>query len=117
MDHKKQAEYFLQRAKQKQENITPRERLYIEAAEKSLYRDQLGTVDTLEELLKKYPRDILAAKLCQGQCFNLGLSGRMLEAVEDTFQALKYSEKYYHIYGMKAFALTEVRRWRLIGRI
>ncbi len=98
---------FLQRAHQAvatESNTTPRERRFVAAIQAWAEGDLRRTCQLLEEQVKAFPRDLVALKLGQYHCFNLGDSEGMLRMALSASQA---AADVPYLHGMAAFGYEQ----------
>ena len=103
---------------------TDRERLYVRVAEAAWNSSKDEVINLFEEIVEKWPRDILATKLTQEQYFNLGkfrIFINIHKRIGDSENLLRIAEKAfphnqdnYHIYAMKGFGLAECFRFEVV---
>jgi hypothetical protein len=101
------AQPFLRRAQAalaQESCTTPRERRFVAAIEAWSAGDLRRTCQLLEEQVREFPRDLVALKLGQYQCFNLGDSDGMLRMALSA-RAASLDVPYLH--GMLAFGYEQ----------
>ncbi len=101
------AQPFLQRAQQAvatESHTTPRERRFVAAIEAWADGDLRRTCQLLEEQVKAFPRDLVALKLGQYHCFNLGDAEGMLRMALSASQA---AADVPYLHGMTAFGYEQ----------
>ncbi|PRP86776.1 hypothetical protein PROFUN_02925 [Planoprotostelium fungivorum] len=106
------AKFHIQRAKKMKG--TEREELYIQTAESLLEHDAFGATDCLEEVVQRWPTDVLAVKLAQEFYFNRGDSVSLLRIAE---KSRKNTPDNLYIHGMTAFGLVENGRYEEAERL
>ena len=102
-DARQNAQLFLHRAQQAvstDSRTTPRERRFVAAMQAWSDGDLRHTCQLLEEQVREYPRDLVALKLGQYHCFNLGDSEGMLRMA---LSASTAAADVPYLHGMTAF--------------
>ncbi|HEX2543624.1 MAG TPA: tetratricopeptide repeat protein [Ramlibacter sp.] len=92
---------FLQRAKARAGQATPREQRFVAAVAAWVDGDVPRAIALLEEQVREHPRDLVALKLAQYHLFNRGDSPGMLRVA---LQALPAAADVPFVHGMLAFA-------------
>ena len=101
------AQPFLHRAQQavtQESHTTPRERRLVAAIQAWAEGDLRHTCQLLEEQVKEFPRDLVALKLGQYHCFNLGDSAGMLRMA---LHASHAAADVPYLHGMTAFGYEQ----------
>ena len=89
-------------------SLNPREQLHLRALNHWVANQLHATVDTLEQLLRLYPRDMLALRLTHYLHFYAGDAAQMRVSVERALRAWDPSLPYYgYLLGMQSFGLEE----------
>lgn len=95
------------------ESCSPREKKYIELAGSLIRGDQTNALQLFEEIVERWPQDLLASKLLQIQYFNHGKKEDLKRIGE---KSLKYNINNNYAYGMAAFGFVECEEYELAER-
>jgi tetratricopeptide (TPR) repeat protein len=99
---------YLALARQRSADLNERERYFIDAVAAGCDGDFDRAIGLYGQIVERWPRDILAAKLAEFHCFETGAALRQLEIMETLAAANRDSP---HALAMYAFAL-ELNRHR-----
>jgi tetratricopeptide (TPR) repeat protein len=99
---------YLDLARQRSADLNERERYFIDAVAAGCQGDFARAIGLYGQIVERWPRDILAAKLAEFHCFETGAALRQLEIMENLAGANRDSP---HALAMYAFAL-ELNRQR-----
>jgi hypothetical protein len=92
----------------KQESLTKRELLHVEALNILACGDLPKSCECWEEILVGYPHDLLALKFAHDSYFYLGYSREMRDSVAHVLPLWKPSTPLYgYLYGMQSFGLSQ----------
>lgn len=95
---------FLERAEAAARAGTERERAFVAAIRAWFDGEVPAAIAAQEALLRRFPRDLIALKLCQLHCFNLGDSLGMLRAADSVGSE---NDAVPAMHGLRAFALEQ----------
>ncbi len=98
----KQALPYLARAETRLGDLTEREQVFIKAVKAGCAGDFEGALTLYEQIIDRWPRDMLAAKLAEFHFFETGLAARQLEVMR---KAVAANTDVSHVLAMHAFAL------------
>jgi len=98
---------LLKRAKAGSDSLTERERMFIAAVEAGCLGELEGALEVLEQLVRRWPRDRLAAKLAEFYSFETGDAQRQLRIMSAMEGANRDNP---HMLAMYAFALELCER-------
>jgi tetratricopeptide (TPR) repeat protein len=98
----KQALPYLARAATRIGDLTERERVFINAVKAGCVGDFEAALALYEQIIDRWPRDVLAAKLAEFHFFETGLASRQLEVMR---KAAAANPDVSHVLAMHAFAL------------
>ena len=93
---------YLDLARQRSADLNERERNLIDAVAAGCDGDFDRAIGVYGQIVERWPRDILAAKLAEFHCFETGDAARQLEIMENVARANADSP---HALAMYAFAL------------
>jgi tetratricopeptide (TPR) repeat protein len=93
---------YLARARQRMGDLTERERIFIAALEAGCAGDFERALSYHEQIVQRWPRDLLAAKVAEFHFFETGECGRQVRFMEKIAPANRDSS---HAQSMYAFAL------------
>lgn len=94
--------------------ITQREKLYLSIAESLLQQDQKQAFKLFEDLVQKYPTDLLASKILQTQYFNCGDKRNLCKIAN---YSLQHNPTNHFVQGMAAFGLVEMENYEVAERL
>ncbi|MHB8381614.1 MAG: tetratricopeptide repeat protein [Candidatus Binataceae bacterium] len=97
----RRAEPYMARARERMDDLTERERLFVEAVSAGCAGDFVSAIELYERIAARWPRDLLAAKIAEFHFFETGLAARQLEFMEKIAPANSDSS---HAQAMLAFA-------------
>ena len=92
---------YLARARERMDDLTERERIFIDAVGAGCEGDFLRALGLYEQIAERWPRDLLAAKIAEFHFFETGLAARQLGLMEKIAPANCDSS---HAQAMLAFA-------------
>jgi tetratricopeptide (TPR) repeat protein len=98
----KQALPYLARAETRLGDLTEREQVFIKAVKAGCAGDFEGALALHEQIIDRWPRDMLAAKLAEFHFFETGLAARQLEVMR---KAAAANPDVSHVLALHAFAL------------
>jgi tetratricopeptide (TPR) repeat protein len=93
---------FLKRARRHWEDLDERERLFIDGVEAGCRGDFERAIGAYETIARRWPRDVVAAKLAEFHFFQTGEAARQLAFMENIAPA---NRDHSHLRSMYAFAL------------
>ena len=93
---------YLDQARERSGDLNDRERLFIDAVAAGCDGDFNRAIGVYEQIIERWPRDILAAKFAEFHCFETGDAQRQLSIMEKMVPANADSP---HALAMHAFAL------------
>jgi tetratricopeptide (TPR) repeat protein len=93
---------YLDLARHRSADLSERERIFIDAVAAGCAGDFERAIGLYGQILERWPRDILAAKLAEFHCFETGDAGRQLAIMENMARA---NDDSAHALAMYAFAL------------
>jgi len=96
------ARLLLERARERLDDLTERERLFIDAVEAGCRGDFESALGGYERIARRWPRDVVAAKLAEFHFFHTGDAERQLEFMGAIAPA---NRGHSHLQSMYAFAL------------
>src|SRR5262249_25645420 len=73
---------YLELARRRSADLDERERIFIDAGAAGCDGDLDRAVTIYAQIIERWPRDLLAAKLAEFHCFETGDAGRQLEIME-----------------------------------
>ena len=97
-----QALPYLARAETRLADLTEREQVFINAVKAGCIGDFEGALALYEQIIDRWPRDTIAAKLAEFHFFETGLAARQLELMR---KAAAANPDVSHVLAMHAFAL------------
>ncbi|MGC1678400.1 MAG: hypothetical protein WA740_12810 [Candidatus Binataceae bacterium] len=92
---------YLARARERMDDLTERERIFIDAVSAGCDGDFVHALGLYEQIAERWPRDLLAAKIAEFHFFETGLAARQLGFMEKVAPANRESS---HAQAMLAFA-------------
>src|SRR3984957_10947508 len=98
----RQAAPYLARAETRLGDLTAREQVFINALKAGCAGDFEGALTLYEQIIDRWPRDMIAAKLAEFHFFETGLAVRQLEVMR---KAAAANPDVSHVLAMHAFAL------------
>ncbi|MEM7194066.1 MAG: tetratricopeptide repeat protein [Pseudomonadota bacterium] len=92
--------------------LNDRERLHRQALKNWFQGDDVGACTCWRQILKQYPKDLLAIKLLHSSTFWMGDSRQLLDSIGGVWNQWDSSDcGYSHLMGMLSFALEENGRY------
>ncbi len=93
---------LLERARQHSDDLTERERLFIDAVAAGCDGDFERALSLYEQIARRWPRDVVAAKIAEFHFFQTGESARQLAFMRSIAEP---NRDHSHLQSMYAFAL------------